>query len=264
MYLKIKRFVNRITEDEIFIYSAQSSFYMITASIPFVMLFLALLKFLFPFAEDEMVRLVKTLIPANFADISEVLIGEIYDKSIALMSFGGIAALWSASRGVLAVQRGIKRVYRKNTDRNFFVDIGISFFYTILFLVALVTILVLMVFGDILYRLLENILFIKPDFEKKLMIYLALVVFFTFMYRVFAGKGTKIKEHIIGANFSALGWFLASFLFSIYVENFANYSYIYGSLSVIVLMMLWIYILMIILLLGAEVNVCIKERIWKR
>lgn len=262
MYSKLKRLVDRVVGDEIFIYSAQSSFYMITASIPFMMLFLALLKFLFPFTEAETVKLIKSLIPANFWDVSEVLIGEIYDKSIALLSFGGITAFWSASRGVLAVQRGIRKVYKKPLDRNFIKNIGISVFYTILLLLALVTILAFMVFGNLIYEIFENRLPIRPDFNQKIMLYIALAVFFTFLYWVFAGKGTKIKEHIAGANFTALGWLLASFLFSIYVENFANYSYIYGSLSVIVLMMLWIYILMIILLLGAEVNIFLKERKW--
>ncbi len=264
MYFKLKRLVERISKDEIFIYSAQSSFYIITASIPFMMLFLALLKFLFPLTEAETVGLVKSLIPANFFGLSEVLVAEIYDKSIALLSFGGITAFWSASRGVLAVQRGIRKVYKKPPQRNFIKNIGISIFYTMLLLLALVTILSLMVFGNLLYSLFESRLPVRPDVEEKIMLYLAITVFFTFMYWVFAGKGTKIKDHIIGANFSAFGWFLASFLFSLYVENFANYSYIYGSLSVIVLMMLWIYILMIILLLGAEVNQFIKERIWKK
>lgn len=260
MYLKLKRLVNKILEDEIFIYSAQSSFYMITASIPFMMLFLALLKFLFPFTEQETVSLVKTLIPQNFTEISEVLVGEVYDKSLALLSFGAIGAFWSASRGVLAVQRGIRKVYKKPSQRNFIKNVCVSVFYTILLLLVLLAILGIMVFGDFIYRLFS----VNFAFYPKVMLFLALVIFFTVMYWIFVGKGTKITDHIIGAVFSALGWILASFLFSLYVENFANYSYIYGSLSVIVLMMLWIYILMIILLLGAEVNVFIKERTWKR
>ena len=264
MYLKLKRLVDRISQDEIFIYSAQSSFYMITASIPFMMLFLALLKFLFPLTEQETLALLKPLIPPNFSEVSEVLIGEIYGKSLALMSFGGIAAFWSASRGVLAVQRGIRKVYKSCYEKNFLKDIAVSVFYTVLLLIALLAILLFMVFGDVLYGIFKNILPQTPDFKGKGILLIALWVFFTFMYWILVGKGTRIKDHVVGGIFTALGWFLASFIFSVYVENFANYSYVYGSLSVIVLMMLWIYILMIILLLGAEVNVFIKERILKR
>ncbi|MDO5479753.1 MAG: YihY/virulence factor BrkB family protein, partial [Clostridia bacterium] len=185
-------------------------------------------------------------------------------KSLALMSFGGVTAFWSASRGVLSVQRGIRKVYKKSFEENFFKNIAVSVFYTMLLLIALLAILALMVFENLLYGVFLNILPIKPDFNEKIMLCLSLVVFFTFMYWVFVGKGTKLKDHFAGGVFTTLGWILASFIFSVYVENFANYSYIYGSLSVIVLMMLWIYILMIILLLGAEVNVFIKERILKR
>ena len=57
-----------------------------------------------------------------------------------------------------------------------------------------------------------------------------------------------------GALFTGAGWILFSYIFSVYINNFSNYSRIYGSLTAIVLLMLWLYSCMTILLYGAEVN----------
>ncbi|HIU47977.1 MAG TPA: YihY/virulence factor BrkB family protein, partial [Candidatus Avimonoglobus intestinipullorum] len=87
------------------------------------------------------------------------------------------------------------------------------------------------------------------------------------VYKTFSGKKMPYKRHLPGAVFTTAGWMVFSFLFSIYIENFANYSYIYGSLTAIVLMMLWLYSCMIILLFGAELNMLnqiYKERKQKK
>ena len=62
VYKEVSSAVGRITSDDIFMYAAQSSFYIITASIPFMMLFLALLKFIIPITEAEVILLVKSIV----------------------------------------------------------------------------------------------------------------------------------------------------------------------------------------------------------
>lgn len=266
MYKTIATIFERITADEIFMYAAQGSFYIITASIPFMMLFLALLKFIVPITEQEAIAMVKSIVPGVLQTPVETVISELFSKSTAIISITGITAVWSSSRGIAAVERGVKKVYKAAEKKNFFVGVAFSVFYTLLFLMAILITLLLMVFGGTIYTFaserigwimkIENIL----GEVQEIMYFVGLSVFFTFAYRVFAGKGAKFKDQIWGAMFTTFGWFAFSYIFSIYVENFANYSYVYGSLTVLVLMMLWLYSCMIILLLGAEVNVYINER----
>lgn len=266
MYKTIAVIFERITADEIFMYAAQGSFYIITASIPFMMLFLALLKFIVPITEQEAIAMVKSIVPGVLQPPVETVISELFSKSTAIISITGITAVWSSSRGIAAVERGVKKVYKAAEKKNFFVGVAFSVFYTLLFLMAILITLLLMVFGGTIYTFaserigwimkIENIL----GEVQEIMYFVGLSVFFTFAYRVFAGKGAKFKDQIWGAMFTTFGWFAFSYIFSIYVENFANYSYVYGSLTVLVLMMLWLYSCMIILLLGAEVNVYINER----
>ena len=65
---------------------------------------------------------------------------------------------------------------------------------------------------------------------------------------------TTIKKAIPGALFSALGWLVFSYAFSIYIDNFSNMTYMYGSLTAVVIMMFWIYFCIYIFFIGAEIN----------
>ena len=63
---------------------------------------------------------------------------------------------------------------------------------------------------------------------------------------------------MIGGSLSALAWVLYSFFFSIFVENFGNYSSVYGSLAALVILMLWLYFCMYIMFIGGEVAVWLQ------
>lgn len=63
----------------------------------------------------------------------------------------------------------------------------------------------------------------------------------------------------MGAAFSAVGWMIVSWIFSVYLDIFKGFSSMYGSLTTIVLIMLWLYFCMYILLLGGEVNMILRD-----
>lgn len=86
-----------------------------------------------------------------------------------------------------------------------------------------------------------------------------LILFFALIYKALPDKKLSFRRQIPGAIFATAGWLIFSYLFNIYINNFSNYSYIYGSLTAIILFMLWMYFCMIILLAGAELNIIIDE-----
>ena len=86
-----------------------------------------------------------------------------------------------------------------------------------------------------------------------------LTVFFMVIYCFFPKRKVTFLNQFPGAIFATAGWFLFSFVYSIYITYFSNFSYTYGSLAAIVLIMLWLYICMTITLLGAEINVFLER-----
>lgn len=94
------------------------------------------------------------------------------------------------------------------------------------------------------------------------MIYLTFV--FALFYKFLPKKDNRFKAQLPGAAFSAVGWMVFSFFYSIYIEHFSNYSFVYGSLAAIVFLMLWLYFCMNIFLFGAQINKMIEDGFFQK
>ena len=81
-----------------------------------------------------------------------------------------------------------------------------------------------------------------------------LSIVFTSHYTYVPVHKHTLRSQVPGGVFATLGWIIFSYLFSIYFNHFSNFSYMYGSLTAIVVVMLWLYICICILLVGAEIN----------
>lgn len=140
----------------------------------------------------------------------------------------------------------------------------------LIFIAATVVVLVLLVFGQaILDRLLVNLPALNGLdgvwFSMRWAVgFCILILLFLFFYTALPIQKGKPFSKLPGAVFSAAGWVGFSALYSFYVNNFADYSRLYGSLTTIVLLILWLYICMYILFLGEELNVMLGSKYLKR
>ena len=81
-----------------------------------------------------------------------------------------------------------------------------------------------------------------------------MIAAFTFIYQYTPNRRLKFRDVLPGSLFSTAGWIIISIGFSFYVDNFANYSNLYGGIAAIFILMMWIYLSSIILLIGGEIN----------
>ena len=91
---------------------------------------------------------------------------------------------------------------------------------------------------------------------------ITLMIFFLLIYKFLPNRRTKLKRQIPGAVFAAIGWMIITWIFSVYVDVFQGFSDMYGSLTTIVLIMLWMYFCMYTILLGGVVNVMVSDEIF--
>lgn len=87
-----------------------------------------------------------------------------------------------------------------------------------------------------------------------------LVLSFDVIFTALPNKKLHLKHQLPGAILCAFAWYVFSFGLSIYVNYFHGFS-MYGSLTTIALVMLWLYICMYILMISAEFNVVLSG--WK-
>ena len=138
------------------------------------------------------------------------------------------------------------------------------------FILLTVVVLFLVAFGN------TTVNYIKTNFENLSMaisifinwrfIWEYIILFFIFwlMYKYVPNHKVQFKTQIPGALFAALGWFLLSYIFSIYLRIFINFSAVYGNLTSLILLMLWVYWCMFIILVGAEINSWIDKNAKKK
>ena len=268
---RIVNLAGAIARDNVYMYSAQASFYIVISSIPFIMMLLSLARFILPVSESDIMIIASPFLPEVMLPSFENIIHEIFFKvSGSVISISAISSLWTASRGVQAIERGTRNVYHSPSRSKIVWDILASFIYTFVFIFLLLLFLTVFVFGNSIINFLELksriwiFIFSRTAWLKWIFTFILLTFCFSVIYMTFSGKKIKLKNHVHGAIFTTTAWMLFSVLFSYYIENFANYSYIYGSLAAIVLMMLWVYSCMIIFLVGGEINMQILSSNAKR
>lgn len=252
-------------EDRVTVYAAQASFFVIISAVPFLSLLFAIIGAVTPADLSELTASVQEILPAALHDTFAGLITELRAiPGISLLSISAVTTLWSASKGIGAIRGGIQTVYKAPRKRGFFKNRLYSLFYTLIFMVMIVAVVVILIFGDFLYTLITEKLhfsfgILGELFRFKTPIFIVfMTLIFTTMYYVIARRSecvsTKFLNHMPGALFASLGWNVFSYFYSLYISHFSRASYIYGSLAAICLIMLWMYFCMIIVLCGAEIN----------
>lgn len=262
----INTFNKKVRDDYISAFSAQAAFFIIISFFPFLMFLLTLLQYL-PVSETSFLLNITKIFPESINSLIVTIVREIYDKaSTTVISITVITALWSASRGFLAIVKGLNSVYRINETRNYFVLRFLSTLYTLVFTIVILISLGILVFGNRIYLWIESRI---PFLSKMALVIISLrtivglgflILFFLAMYTFIPNRKTKIIHELPGAILTAAGWLLFSYAYSYYIDNMGNFSYMYGSLTAIVLCMLWVYFCMYIMFIGAEFNVMLRRK----
>lgn len=256
----IYNFIARMGQDRVGIYTAQASFFIILSIFPFLLLFLNIVG-MTNISADTIIHVINSYSPDIVRPLLLQIINDLYTHvSGTAVSITAVVAIWSASKGVLSVMFGLYEINKIHRGRNYLISRFISMLYTVLFIITIIVTMILLVFGNRIFNLLISLLPALADITILTLIlryfisFVVLSVFFLIIYRIANIKLTTVKKCLPGAFFSALGWMIFSYVFSIYIDNFSNMSYMYGSLTAVIIMMLWIYFCIYILFIGAEIN----------
>ena len=207
--------------------------------------------------------------PASVDSMITSIVNQVYNQSTGIIPVTVIIAMWSAGKGVLSITTGLNCIYGCPETRNYFFLRIRATLYTIMFIVVILVLLVLSVFGNSLNLLiLEHLPFLSGTadwlIEARTVISPAvLVVFCLLIYKFLPNRRDRLIRQLPGAAFAALGGLVISWIFSVYLDIFEGFSSMYGSLTTIVLIMLWMYFCMYSILLGGEINVMLYDELFE-
>ncbi len=261
----VRGFLRSMQEDHVGAYAAQSAYFIMLSFIPFIILLLTLIQYT-PLTKADLLSVVQAVLPVSFNGFVIGIINEVYSKTAVTVSLSAIVAAWSAGKGFLALMRGINSIYDVEENRNYIILRLRSAVYMVIFVISIILSLVALVFGNSIHHaVLLHLPFLAVITGmvirmKGIVAICFLTFFFMLLYKFVPNRKARMLSQAPGALFSSVCWYLFSIGFSIYVDYSPGLANMYGSLTTIVLIMLWLYFCMYIILLGAEINSYFEEQ----
>lgn len=263
MFGKIGKLLRSTTFAEVGVYAANAAFFVLLSLFPAMMLLISLLQYT-PLTPIDLQRVLSVFIPEALSPLLDYMTQELFvANSVGLISLSAVFAVWSSSRGVFSLMRGLNRVCGISETRSRLLLRLRSALDTVLLLLALVVTLILHLFGTVLgSRLRERgMAVIASLFEMKyLFSFAVLSALFSVFYLRFPNTALRLSQVLPGAVGTAIGWIIFSSVFTFYISRTGDYSVYYGSLSVIAMTMLWLYVCMCIFFYGGLLNYRLSVR----
>lgn len=180
------------------------------------------------------------------------------------LTFGLVAAVWSASVGFSAIQDSLNVVYKVKETRSYMAARLSAIGVTVILMVLITLILTSMLGGDFFARLAylrvhHHFLAVFFAGGARALSWFFATVLLSLLFAVIYYFAPDVKTshwHWLtpGAAIGIVGWLLSSIGLRIYVHLFGNFSVAYGSLGAVIILLTWFYLTGLMLLVGAEIN----------
>ena len=249
-------------------YAAQAAYFFFLSLIPILLTLITLIRFT-PIDQQDVIEAMTYIFPSTVLGFITGIIDQVFTVSATVIPISILVTLWSAGRGVLAITHGLNIIYENVETRNYLFVRMRSTVYTICFIVGIILTLLGSVFGNVIRDSLTTVSpFMKDVIDvliraQVIFTILVMTIFWMFVFRYLPNRGHKYKITLFrmfpGAVFVSVSWLLISAIFSMYLRIFTNFQSMYGSLTTVVLLMLWLYFCMYIVLLGGELNAFIER-----
>ena len=268
-FVRIKDFIMASGDMHISAFAGQSVFFIFMSFFPLLNILLALIP-LFSISEIEMTQMITKVFPEDLGKYLGGIIKDIYSNgtpSLTIISL--LVGLWASAKGVMAIRNGLNEVYRAREKRNFLLVRAVSMLYTLIFIAVLVVLTLANLFGRQLYQSfmskhneLEDILGLVVHL-RGVGSFIVIFVLLWGMYTIMPNRKLFFRYQAFGALFASGSWVLVSWLFSYYLEFAMKKSYMYGSLSAIIMILVWMYTIVNIIFIGAMINEFLFEYVYR-
>jgi membrane protein len=246
----------------IFTVAAALAFFFLLSFIPLLLVLASLLAYLpLPNLFGQILLLLSTLLPKDATALAFRVVNSLLTRgNPGFVTIGLIGSLWAASGGFSAAIDALNIAYDADRSRPWWRDRVQALILTLtvggLCLVCLLFIILGPQFGKILsiyFGVSISLARYWPFFRIAFM-YSAFVAAITLLYYLAPTVKQRISATVPGAALAVAVFFAGSFGLSFYIRHFSQYAQGYGALGAVIALMLWLYLVAIAMLVGAEVN----------
>lgn len=255
-YLMLRRYLNH----NVAIQGAALAFYLLFTIFP-LLIFLNALLGLMHMDFTRILENAAKVFPKQAVEFAETYLNYVGQKpSMQLLLFGLFFSIYFPMRATNTLMRAVRTAYHLGPPRTAARHTLKTLLYTLVLIVSLAAMLTLLTVGDLAldYGVAHLNLSAKAaEWWSRLRFPLVTLLMYFALYILYAmtqDARQPQKNLFPGALVSLLCWILASYLYSVYVEKFAAYSVLYGSIGTVIALLVWLYLTGTVLILGAELN----------
>jgi len=264
----LRRVWSSMVADHLFGHAAELGFYFLFSLFPTLLSASSILGLAARSAHqfyDRILHYLALLIPsAAFGTVLETFNQTAAASTSRKLTFGLIAAIWSASVGISAIQDTLNAVYKIQDSRSYIRARIYAIGLTILLSMIVTGLLASLLGGHILallaFRLIRyHVLAVAAAVSARAIAWIIATVLLTLTFAVIYYWAPDNKQRrwqwlTPGATIGIVGWLVASVGLRIYIHLFNNFTVTYGSLGAVIILLTWFYITGLMLLVGAEIN----------
>lgn len=244
--------------------AAAVAFNFFMAIFPFLLFILNLIPYmpLENFQEDFFKFLAANVPPNTFDAIHEIIEDIMSNSNKGLLSSGFILAIFLMANGVNSMLAGFENSYHITITRSFIRQYFVSMMLGICFSLILLITVALIVVTEVFVAAFEYVYFDRVEIMIWFRyLFVALMVLFcsSILFKYGSKQFKKTSFISIGSIISTVLILLSSYGFGIYVQQFARYNELYGSIGTLLVVMIYIWLNCMILLLGFELNAAINR-----
>lgn len=244
---------------------AEMAYFVLLSLFPLLLVVANIIPLL-PFESEQVLALLAEFVPQDIFNIIEPII-ESYLESASggFISFGLLAAIWSASKVITILRRVLDDVYGSIQKKNVVVGriLSLLVMVAIIFVIALAVFI--FVFGEQIMALIQETIGFEIPFVQEILLarwLILLVILFSVLLIVYwfvPNHHLTFKYSYQGALFATVGWMLLTQGFSIYMNVAGGDALTNATFGGFIALMLFLYFSSIVILLGALLNAIIFE-----
>ena len=248
------------------VYAGSATLFLLMASFPMLMWVLVLVNLLPGFSVESVAELLADFLP-QIPSVQESIIQLLQNLSRQsaqfVASLAVLTTIVSASGGMSALQIGLQRL--TPGSRRTFLNRLLAVGYTFVFELLLLVMLALQGMKSLFARFADTLPFFRHyaavvhEAQRvanigRFVIIPLLFVLLLLIYTYVPGGRRTLRSQLPGTIFATAGWLIFSRVFSFYILHFWRLSYIYGSLTAVILVILWLFVIINLIFLGAGLN----------
>jgi len=252
----IKRALQIFNQPEMRILPGNLAFFFVMAIIPMITILVVIASY-FSISVDTIINFIQNLLPEEAGSlIIDAISGKGFDTSVGAFT---LIALFIASNGTYAIISASNTLYQVHKHDEL-KDRLKSIILLFILLLLIVFLIIVPLFGEKILSLLGTSQLVETLRTIHQIVQWPLTVFLVYMnlkliYTIAPSVKVTSESTTYGALFTTIIWTIATAIFGYYLSHFANYNVLYGNLSSLIILMMWLYIISYVFVMGIAINV---------